>query len=354
MTMEQESILIPSFHLGQVVPTRYFVNRTDEVEYCKKVLFKDRGNLLVLGKWRIGKTSLITKLIELIEAESKPKLLPVRIDLAAYFDRAIANFLEDLLIHMCATVGKVVFDKEYSEMLCDLGAGEDLFGAGYKRLRRIFEMARATQAVRGRQTKSSVGLDSLVKGAREEGDTASFQVGRLFSYEFINLAKEVAQICNSHGFERIIVFADEANKIAASKTTDIFGEFFQVFASEPLQFVFAAAPQATSESPSIRDIFANELELGNFDSKDALIELLKTYYSADFRMMYPEIPFENDALDRIWTLTDGHPYLIQLLCDRSLQAAGARRAKLVSEMDVLNSWVSELQRQPQIADIYKD
>jgi len=238
-------------------------------------------------------------------------------------------------------------------MLRDLGATEDLFEGDYKKLRRIFEMVRAVQATRGRRTTSTIGVDSLVKGGREEGDSSSFQVGRLYSYEFISLAKEVVSICNSHGFERIIVFADEANKIAAGKTSDIFGEYFQVFASEPLQFVFAAAPQATSGSPGIKDIFANKRELGNFDSEDTLRELLKTYYSAGFELMYPEIPFENKALDRIWELTEGHPYLIQLLCDRSLQAARARKAKLVSEMDVLKSWVSELQRQPQIADIYK-
>jgi AAA+ ATPase superfamily predicted ATPase len=353
MASKQEPILIPSFHLGQVVPTQYFVDRTDEIEYCENVLFKNRGNLLVLGKWRIGKTSLINKLIESIRAESKPKLLPVYINLAAYFDRNIDNFLEDLLIHICAGVGKVVFGKEYSEMLSEVGSGEGLFGADFKRLKRIFEMVRASQATRGRQTTSAVGIDSWVKGTREEGDTISFRVGGLFSYEFINLTKEIASICGAHGFERIVVFADEANKIAASKTSGIFGEYFQIFASEPLQFVFAAALQATSESPSIRDIFANELELDNFDSKDTLLELLRTYYSADFDLMYPEIPFGDDALERIWTLTDGHPYLIQLLCDRSLRVASAGKIQRVSEMDVLNSWVSELQRQPQITDIYK-
>ena len=353
MTVEKKSILIPSFHLGQVVPTRYFVDRHDEIESCKQILFKNRGNLLVLGKWRIGKTSLMAKVIELLETESEPKLLSVYINLAAYFDRDIENFLEDLLIHICAKVGKVIFDKEYSDMLRELGAGEDVFGADFKRLKRIFEMVRATQAVRGRQKTSAIGLDSLLKGTREEGDTVSFQVGRLFSYEFISLASEIVSICKSNGFERIVVFADEANKIAASKTTDLFGEYFQVFASEPLQFVFAVAPEAASESPGIRDIFANELELDNFSSEDTLLELLKTYYSADFDLMYPEVPFEAGALDRIWTLTDGHPYLIQLLCDRSLQSASTRKAKQVSEMDVLNSWVSELQRQPQIVDIYR-
>jgi len=349
----EKSISIPSFHLGQVVPTRYFVDRTDELEYCKQVLFKNRGNLLLLGKWRIGKTSLITKMIELLESERELRLLPVYINLAAYFDRDINNFLEDLLIHICATVGKVIFDKEYSEMLRELGTGEDVFGADFKRLKRIFEMVRATQAVRGRQQTSTIGLDSFVKGTREEGDTVSLQIGKLFSYEFISLAKEIVMICNSHGFERVVVFADEANKIAASKTSDLFGEYFQVFASEPLQFIFAVAPQATGESPGIRDIFANELELGNFDSKETLLELLKLYYSTDFNLMYPEIPFEDEALDRIWALTEGHPYLIQLLCDRSLQSANDRKAKSVSEMDVLNSWVAELQRQPQIVDIYK-
>lgn len=353
MPTEPLPILIPSFHLGQVVPTSHFVDRTKEIEYCQDVLFKNRGNLLVLGKWRIGKTSLITKLIESLERESKPKLLPVYVNLAAYFDRDIGNFLEDLLIHVCAKVGKVVFNKEYSDMLRELGAGEDLLGADFKKLKRIFEMVRATQAIRGRKTTSTVGLDSLVKGSREEGDTVSLQIGKLFSYEFINLAREIASICKSHGFERIVVFADEANKIAENKTSEIFGEYFQVFASEPLQFVFAATPRATSESPSIRDIFANELELGNFASKDVLVELLKTYYSACFDLMYPEIPFEGNALDRIWALTDGHPYLIQLLCDKSLQSASARRVNRVNEMDVLNSWVSELQRQPQIVDIHK-
>jgi hypothetical protein len=353
MATEPPGVLIPSFHLGQVVPAQYFVNRAGEVEYCRNVLFKNRGNLLLLGKWRIGKTSLMYKLIDLVGAEPKPKLLPVYINLAAYYDRDIGNFLEDLLIHICASVGKVVFGKEYSEMLHDLGATEDLFEGDYRKLRRIFEMTRAVQAVRERQTTSAVGLDTVVKGTREEGDTVSIQVGRLVSYEFISLVKEVAAICRAHSFERIVVFADEANKIATSKTSDIFGEYFQVFAGEPLQFVFAAAPQAPSESMGIQDIFANRLELGNFDSEAMLSELLKIYYSADFEMMYPEVPFEKEALNRIWELTKGHPYLIQLLCDRSLQAASARGAKLVSEMDALNSWVSEVQRQPQIADIYK-
>jgi len=353
MSLERNSIMIPSFHLGQVVPTRYFVDRADETEYCGNVLLRNRGNLLIIGKWRIGKTSLIYKLIELIERESKPKLLPVYINLAAYFDRDLSNFLEDLLIHICKGVGKAVFGKEYSEMLHDLGTTEDLFGADYRRLRRIFEMARAVQATRGRHTETTAGITSMVKGTREEGDAVSLQVGRLFSYEFIDLAKEVASICSSHDFARIVVFADEANKIAVGKTSDIFGEYFQVFAGEPLQFVFAASPKATSESPGIGDIFANKCELANFDSEDTLHELLRTYYSADCNLMYPEIPFEDDALDRIWKLTEGHPYLIQLLCDRSLHTANARVARLVSEMDVLNSWVLELQRQPQIADIYK-
>jgi len=352
MTTEQQAILIPSFHLGQVVPTGYFVDRTDEIEYCKEVLLQNNGNLLILGKWRIGKTSLIYKLIELVESESESKLLPVYVNLAAYFDRDTENFIEDLLIHICKEVGKSIFGKEYSEMLRDLGASEALFEGDYNKLKRIFEMVRATQ-VRGRQKKSVVGLDKLVKAIREEVDTDSFQVDKLVSYEFISLAKEIASICNSHGYERIIIFADEANKIAASKTGDIFSEFFQVFASEALQFVFAATPQATSESPSIRDIFPNEQELLNFDSKDILFELLKTYYLVDFNLMHTKIPFENNALDRIWALTEGHPYLLQLLCSKSLQAASERNAKSVSEMDVLNSWVSELQRQPQVADIYK-
>ena len=87
---------IPKFCLGKVAKGDMFINREQELDTCQKAIINNQGNILILGNWRMGKTSLIYRVKDILEITTSPKLLPIYFNLTAYSDRGTEHFLEDL------------------------------------------------------------------------------------------------------------------------------------------------------------------------------------------------------------------------------------------------------------------
>jgi hypothetical protein len=152
----------------------------------------------------------------------------------------------------------------------------------------------------------------------------SFDRGLLRPSEFIQLAGELTEILKSKGVTQIIVFGDEANHVSPNVEMELFRSNFEAFSEKNVQFVFAANPRAIESVPKLKEIFPLNVELRGFaDSKD-LQELINLYLP-NYSDNSNEIIYSENAQQRIWQVSNGHPREIQRICRRSYELAIQRK-----------------------------
>lgn len=333
------------FHAGPYVPPQLLVNRTQELQISKETLLELRGNLLVVGKRRIGKTSLIKKLQDELRKE---QVLCVEQNLIAY-DQNPSNFLREILLLLCYEIGEKVFHKTASELLYSLISNPKTPKGDEERFYRIYKLARGLSLARTSESSAEARINlPPVGGGAGKGEKFQVQVdiGTLWPSEFISLSQELMNICYRAGYKSIVVIADEANKLAAQTSKDILRSYFEVFSSRQIQFVFVADISLIDYRP-IEDIFERTLKLGVFKDISSVHELLGRYFKAQLGLDYRSA-FSNDSIERIWELSGGHPYLIQVLCKYALDEACVRRRDIVSGDDVQAGWRRAIEEEPNI------
>jgi formylglycine-generating enzyme required for sulfatase activity len=255
------------------------------ISFLKK---KKENNLLIFGQRRIGKTSLLRRLQDIPDLVENA--LPVYFNLQ---DKARTQ-LQKLLYEIA---GRIVSDLD---------------------------------------------LKIAVKAGNFEGENAFFY----FRENFIPLV-----IKRLHGKKQLLLLFDEFDVLGETEdieddsTLDTFAckrfiPFTATLIEEiqekkyPVKFIFAVGRNYKDLEPkNFGQImkFGPQVELAYF-SKEETRQLLK---SAD-----SSIPFDEDAMDEIYLLTSGHPYLTQCLASVSFDAAEQNNSRCINRDMVQQNIIS--------------
>jgi len=156
----------------------------------------------------------------------------------------------------------------------------------------------------------------------------------LSSFEFLALLDEAIELLSARGIHKFVLFVDEANKLTLESNTRIIRENLSLFSAKGLQFCFVTTPEVLTVVPEPEDLFQARLELGPFATRDSLDRLVETYSQL---VQDCVVSFAPAALDAIWRLSQGFPYRVQLLCNRSFLKACERGSSVVELQDVLEA-----------------
>jgi hypothetical protein len=96
----------------------------------------------------------------------------------------------------------------------------------------------------------------------------------------------------------------------------------------------------------VYDSFGRELRLGPFAGVEELRCLLARYYFGDAARA-ADLPVDREAINRLWAVTGGRPFLIQLVAGRSFEMAAAAQAAAVSAAHVEQAFDALRAEKPQ-------
>lgn len=334
------------FITGQVVPCNLVVNRIKEFEQFRHYLLKRNGNVLLIGKRRIGKTSLIHKVFDSLEKEN---ILCVYVDLRTYFNRAVDTFLKDMLLNICYRVADKVYKKTVSQMLTMIGQERDIKLNDFNTFLRIFELIRGQDIKKTHERKAGSGVKFGVEAGMEQVEAMSGGLGELNSTEFIALIGEIKDVILANKYKGIVVATDEANQFASSVSGGILQTYFDIFASEKIQFIFVADPTTVVENKTISSAFEYSIELKPFETIDNIYELINLYSTG----LKNAPQFTDTAVKKIWAISSGHPYIIQIVCEASVEYASDSKSDTVNADIVDAAWLNELRNFPELASHIK-
>lgn len=337
--LNEISTVKPKFHVGGTVPPELFVDRTTALEQCKMTLLEQGGNVLVVGKRKIGKTSFVSKVKSEIDKEN---VLSVDVNLVPY-NQNPGGFLQEILLYLCYEVGEKVFKKTTSDLLASLGTEPHKLKEEFRRFHKIYKLTRGLNISRS----SKASLDARVKipfadGGAETEKQEQLDIGVIYPHEFIELAKELVNICQNANYKSIVIIADEANRLAAEVSKEILRSYFDILASKQIQFVFVADVRLVDYKP-IEDIFECTINIGPFSSIEHIHQLLNRYYQQYTQKKFHD-DFTENAVDKIWELSKGHPIIIQMLSNEALKRKILEKKDIVDDVDILQTWVKMLEK----------
>jgi hypothetical protein len=302
-------VQLPQFHYGSVVPPEYFIDREDELEEGARAVRAGQGFLLV-GNRRAGKTSFCKKLIHLLMGTADNDVLAAHLNLQQCVHLTMETFLEHTILNIIGEMARQVFRCKYTEVVQP-------------------EVARSKQAlVRDPEFTAFVGLVQRVVGRTHRRGGAA--PSPLRATEFIQFSHDLHHILQAKNWRRCVVFYDEANRLPRDLSEELLVCNAETLDSAGVVSIYAASPEMAETFRPLRDSFGRHLTLGPFRSPDDLRRLLVRYYF-ESASAESDLPATVEAIERLWKLTRGSPYVIQLLAGRSFRFARDQRASQLTE-----------------------
>ncbi len=347
--MTKPRIYKPAFTLGGIVPPKLLVDRTEQMEELEHILTHEKGNVLLVGDPRLGKTSLIYKLIDHLEEQ---KAICFSADLRIYYDRHVTSFLRELLNELCCKVGQVIFQKTTSDMFMAARQKPKTLGGDFNRLIEIYRYLKAQESTWQQGRVLDVGASSPLVGKIQDSTQTQLKFNSFSPSDFVHLIRDLRSICRDHGYVQIVVFADEANNLAVQTSYEILGSYLAAFKQRDVQipFLFVATPSILSSYPEIEVAFDRTIRVSRFSDANVVMDLLTGYYRSEGQS---QVPFMEEAVKALFWTSKGNPYLCQLLCDRSVDIANSKDHDVVHSEDVLFAFVKELQRDSSLIAFWK-
>ena len=297
-------VQLPQFHYGSVVPPEYFIDREEELEEAVRAIRGGQGFLLV-GNRRAGKTSFCKKLIHQLMGAPGNDVLAAHLNLQQCVHLTMETFLEHTILNIIGEMARQVFHCKYTEVLGP-------------------EAAHRNEALAGDPEFSTfVALVQRIVGRTHThaGATPS----PLRAPEFIQFSQDLHEILRAKKWRRCVVFYDEANRLPRDLSEELLVCNAETLDSSGVVSVLAASPEMAETFRPLRDSFGQHLLLGPFRSPDDLRRLLVRYYFEN-AAAGSDLPATAEALERLWELTGGAPYVIQQLAGRSFRRARDQRA----------------------------
>lgn len=308
-----------NFALGTPVTGRHFVDRRGLMQDAEGFLRAASGNLLITGERRAGKTSLCLEL--LTRASTQPGTLPVYMSMEVDYGSSPSRFSQAVLLHVIRIAGKVLYRKTYSDLLHDLAKPARVDDARYSSLLRVFSLARSTSSTMTRANEKSVGATLVASAGLAESQKEEITVTALNTFEYLALLDEVVDLLSSTDIGKVIIVVDEANKLALQLNEQVIRDNLTLFTSRGLQFCFVTTGQVIAAVPEIAQLFQHRVDVAEFESEDALVELVEACCSRNGASVAARDIFSEAAMNAIWKISGGLPHRIQALCKLGIERA---------------------------------
>jgi AAA+ ATPase superfamily predicted ATPase len=323
-----EHLKIP-FTAGAPVSGEFFIDRESVVNEIINLINSSYGNILIYGKRRVGKTSLCLKLLE--ECESMKNTLASYMTMEANYDRTANQFTQAVILKIISSISFNLYKKKYSDLLIDLGKSDKTDG-DYQQLLKIFELVRSENRKSAINEKSNIGFSSIIKAGIEINEGVNTSIEGLTSYELLELLTELVEFLNKKKIRKFILFVDEANKLAIEMNTRIIRENLSLFSAKGLQFCFVTTPEIIESVYEANELFQDKIELKGFENPNVIESLIEKYQELGNAN---KINFSKEAIDAIWKLSKGFPYIIQILCRDSAEKAIKENCHTVTVAHIL-------------------
>jgi serine/threonine protein kinase len=304
----------PVFYYGSVVPPQHFIDRERELAEAEQIIDACQS-FLIVGKHRVGKTSFCKKLIHHLMGRPNNQVLATYINLQAYKDLTHETFLEHTLLSVLGEIARQVFRCKWSDATQGesaagnpLLAGDRVFASFVRICRAINERTQARQGV----------VPAPLR----------FQ-------EFEQFTRDLLELVRLRGYGNFVLVYDEANRLPRDLSVNLLVSNEEALNSAGVISVYVASPEMAEAFRPLYESFGRELPLGPFPSIADLRRLLACSYFND-PSRAEDIPVSAEALEMLWNVSRGQPYLIQLLAGRSSvlayrEEAGAVQARHVTE-----------------------
>jgi type II secretory pathway predicted ATPase ExeA len=302
-----------SFCCGSIVPRNLFIDRTEQFEDARTLL-RDGQNFLIVGEIRAGKTSFCKLLVDELIHDEAAHTLAGYLNLETCVGLTTNTFLAHTIINLAKDIAKEVFGLNWAA-ITDAGpaSSEPIAGSNSElnSLRSVIRSVKQnTHYRRGQQPSTLVDHDFII-----------------YVHDLLSIMKTQKR------WQHYVLFYDEANHLAADLSVDLLTRNAGVLEAAGLNSVYAASPRMAETFVPLRDYFSRRIELKQFKSVDLILELLARYYFGDSNRA-GELPIEPEAVLRMWELTRGRPYQIQLLADKSFEIAHRESSTGVNDQHV--------------------
>jgi type II secretory pathway predicted ATPase ExeA len=303
---------VPPFHFGGVVPPEYFTDRREELREAERIV-RGRQSLLLVGEHRAGKTSFCKMLIHQMMNAPNNDLLAVYVNVQTWPVVTIGTFLEHTILNMIGEIARQVFGCKYMA----LAASDPM--AEYPALRED-ELFRAF-VDRYRLIRKRTYADG-------PSAPAPFQ-----AQEFVRFHHELSEIVRDKGWGNSVIFYDEANRLPRELSVELLLSHEEALSMAGITSVFAASPAMLEAFEELQDSFGHQLHLGPFRERSDMQRLLARYCFHDASRTM-DIPLSSSALELLWRLSQGKPFLIQLIAGESFKQAAHRGDQVVDDRHV--------------------
>ena len=306
------------------LPLEKIIDRENELDDLLTSVVERCENVLLLGDNGIGKTCLLRKLRHKLQSLNGggPEIIEVE---AREIRKDSTDFMERILSSLFKHSWSKLAGKPFTELMFGLSIPEDIEYIGVPAVRtlmRLYQHFRSDFVAKDTKTSSSLGANAIVKAHRQKDRAQSFRQEGLKPWEYTELMGEVLVLLRERTASRVLIFADETNHIDPELQVDIFRSNLDSFLRRDVQFIFTARKDVLQQVPSLRDAFLKVFVLEGFPDKATFMSLIGLYLAGEDS----PVPFSDRALDRIWTLTTGHPTRLQRLCQESYTVAQKEKA----------------------------
>ncbi len=324
-TARHGGLNVPRFHYGSVVPSQYFIGRERELAEAREAVAAGQS-FLIVGLHRSGKTSFCKKLIHEIMGRPGNQVLAAYLNLQQLVDLTVETFLEHTLLNLMGEIARQVFRCKYTDLMrSDATAGHPHLreDAAFDSFVHIFRLVVS-------RTQSSRGVTPPP----------------LRSQEFVQFNNDLLDIVRRCGWSNFVIFYDEANRLPRELSVDLLVSNEEALNAAGVVSVYVASPVMAQAFGPVYDSFGRELRLGPFTDIADLRRLLARYYFDDVTRT-EDLPVAAEALQRLWEVTRGRPFLIQLLAGRSFEQAAGQQAIEVDGGHVEEAYRALLAQKPQ-------
>lgn len=319
-----DPVKVPAFHFGGVVPSDFFIGRTAELQQAERSVCNG-NNMLLVGELRAGKTSFGKLLIHRIMGRPNNKVLGAYLNVQQWPTLSVETFFEHTILALVGEVARQVFGVKFTALAsADPHRGRpDLDGdPNFAAFLEIYRFIRSRTYTQGTAAPDPFRIE-----------------------EFADVNDELMQIIRARGWTNCFVFYDEANRLGREQSVDMLLSHQEALSASGLTAIYSASPAMVDSQQVLQDWFVHQVRLGPFSSHDEMRRLLARYYFDDAQR-WPEVPASADALDRLWTLSKGMPFLIQLIAGGSFDLANRLHDRELSARHVTEAHAKLLLEKP--------
>jgi serine/threonine protein kinase len=295
----------PRFHYGGVVPPSHFIGRDRELREARESIGAGQS-FLVVGNHRSGKTSFCKKFIHDLMGRPENQSLAAYLNLQQLLDLTVETFLEHTLLNLMGEIARQVFSCKYTDLMRPEPA------AGHPHLRDNASFASFAHIFR------------LVQARTQSASPAPLRTG-----EFVQYVQDLLDIVRPLGWARFVIVYDEANRLPRELSVDLLVSNEEALNTAGVVSVYVASQGMVEAFEGVADSFGRRVHLGAFGGIADLRRLLARYCQDDAACM-DDLPFTAEAVERIWAVTGGWPFPIQLVAGRSFDCASARQEQPVT------------------------